>query len=160
MKILSIYPYTHISSAAIMINGKIIAASAEERFNRVKMSTDFPIKSINWCLKEGKLDWKDIDLIVVPWNPSININDASRRWTADIRWRGEMYSHIPAEILRLMNGPAPNKSELILGNKKITFFNHHECHAASAFFTSPFKNADILTIDGHGEKGNLLFWLR
>ena len=46
MKILSIYPYTHISSAAIMINGKIIAASAEERFNRVKMSTDFPIKSI------------------------------------------------------------------------------------------------------------------
>ena len=157
MKILSIYPYTHISSAAIMINGKIIAASAEERFNRVKMSTDFPIKSINWCLKEGKLDWKDIDLIVVPWNPSININDASRRWTADIRWRGEMYSHIPAEILRLMNGPAPNKSELILGNKKITFFNHHECHAASAFFTSPFKNADILTIDGHGEKETCFF---
>ena len=51
MKILSIYPYTHISSAALMINGKIVAAAPEERFNRIKMSTAFPFNSINWCLK-------------------------------------------------------------------------------------------------------------
>ena len=55
MKILSIYPYTHISSAAVMINGKIVAASPEERFNRIKMSTSFPSRAIAWCLKEAKL---------------------------------------------------------------------------------------------------------
>ena len=52
MKILSIYPYTHISSAALMINGNIVAAAPEERFNRIKMSTAFPFKSIEWCLKK------------------------------------------------------------------------------------------------------------
>ena len=69
MKILSIYPYTHISSAALMINGKIIAAAPEERFNRIKMSTAFPFKSINWCLKKKNLKLKDIDLITITLEP-------------------------------------------------------------------------------------------
>ena len=99
MKILSIYPYTHISSAALMINGKIISASPEERFNRVKMSTAFPVNSIKWCLKNAKLKLSDIDLIVVPWNPSHNINSASGRWINEMRWRGEMLSNIPIHIL-------------------------------------------------------------
>ena len=99
MKILSIYPYTHISSAAVMIDGKIIAASPEERFNRIKMSTSFPIKSIEWCLKQSNLKLSDIDLIVVPWNPSHNINSASSRWINEMRWRGEMLSNIPIHII-------------------------------------------------------------
>ena len=73
MKILSIYPWTHISSAALMINGKLIAAAPEERFTRQKWTTQFPIQSANWCLKQAKLQWKDLDRIVVPWNPGINI---------------------------------------------------------------------------------------
>ena len=62
MKILSIYPWTHISSSALMIDGKLICASPEERFNRKKWSVDFPILSANWCLKQSKLDWKDLDI--------------------------------------------------------------------------------------------------
>ena len=50
MKILSIYPWTHISSSALMIDGKLVCGSAEERFNKIKWSTDFPIKSAEWCL--------------------------------------------------------------------------------------------------------------
>ena len=103
MKILSIYPYTHISSAALMIDGKIVAASPEERFNRIKMSTAFPFKAIDWCLKKANLKLDNIDLIVVPWNPSHNINDASSRWTNDLRWRGEMLSNIPINIMRMLN---------------------------------------------------------
>ena len=61
MKILSIYPYTHISSSALIIDGKVISASPEERFNRVKMSTDFPIQSAKWCLSSNGLTWEDID---------------------------------------------------------------------------------------------------
>ena len=65
MKILSIYPYTHISSAALMINGKVVAASPEERFNRIKMSTAFPVKAIEWCLKEAKLKLSNIPIHIM-----------------------------------------------------------------------------------------------
>tara|TARA_B100001057_G_scaffold175337_1_gene175994 strand:+ start:39190 stop:40893 length:1704 start_codon:yes stop_codon:yes gene_type:complete len=157
MKILSIYPYTHISSAALMINGKIEAAISEERLNRIKMSTLFPLKSINWCLKKCKVKLKDIDLIVVPWNPSHNINTASSRWINDLRWRGEMLTNIPIHIMKILDEePSPFMS-IEFNKKKIVYLNHHECHAASAFYTSPFKRCDILTIDGHGEVDSCFF---
>ena len=152
MKILSIYPYTQISSAALMINGKIIAAAPEERFNRQKMSTDFPVKSINWCLNYANISINDIDLIAIPWNPAININDTSNRWISNLKWRGEFLSHVPSHILKLINGKAPDQTELYFGKQRLIYFNHHDCHAASAFFNSPFISSDILTIDGHGEK--------
>ena len=157
MKILSIYPYTHISSAALMINGKVVSASTEERFNRIKMSSNFPINAIEWCLSNSNLNIKDIDLIVVPWNPSINVNHVSNRWISDLKWRGEFFSHIPSHILRILNSSAPDQTEVKLGKTKIVYLNHHECHAASAFYNSPFRNSDILTIDGHGEKETCFF---
>ncbi len=151
MKILSIYPYTHISSAALMINGKLIAAAPEERFNRLKMSTAFPFKAIEWCLNKNNLTLNDIDLIAVPWNPAININDASMRWSNELRWRGEMLSNIPVNLMRILNKSPAKEMTLSFDKHKVVYLNHHECHAASAFFTSPFKYSDILTIDGHGE---------
>jgi carbamoyltransferase len=157
MKILSVYPYTHVSSSALMINGKIVNASAEERFNREKMSTKFPLQSANWCLKNNNLKWEDLDLIVVPWNPSININNVSGRWINDLRWRGEMLSHVPGHILRALNGKPPNSMEIKFGKTKIIYLDHHECHAASAFYLSSFKKADVLTIDGHGEEETCYF---
>ena len=151
MKILSIYPYTHISSAALMINGKIVAASPEERFNRIKMSTAFPIKAIEWCLKENNLKLNDVDLVTIPWNPAININSASSRWTNDLRWRGEMLSNIPTNLMKILDTKPSNFVKMNFNDINVIYLNHHECHAASAFYTSPFKNCDILTIDGHGE---------
>ena len=152
MKILAIYPWTHISSSALMVNGKLVAASAEERFTRVKWTTKFPIQSANWCLKQGNVDWKEIDRIVVPWNPSININSASNRWDSNISWRGEMLSNIPSNVLKALNSEPSKKMTLSFDKTKIVYLNHHECHAASAIFISPFKKCDFLTIDGHGEK--------
>ena len=61
MKILSIYPYLTISSSALIINGKVVSASTEERFNRHKNSTVFTIKSIEWSLKRNNLVWNDFD---------------------------------------------------------------------------------------------------
>jgi carbamoyltransferase len=151
MKILSIYPYTHISSAALLINGKIVSAAQEERFNRKKMSTDFPINAINWCLNDNGLNFKDIDLIVVPWNPQKNINNVSMRWVNQLRWRGEMLTNIPATLMRMINEKESNSMSMSWGKNKLMFIDHHLCHAAFGFFQSSFKNADILTIDGHGE---------
>jgi carbamoyltransferase len=157
MKILAIYPWTHISSSALMVNGKLIAASPEERFTRAKWTTQFPIQSANWCLTQAKLQWKDIDRIVVPWNPSLNINSASSRWDSNISWRGEMLSHIPSNVMKALNAKPSNKMIISFDKTKIIYLNHHDCHAASAIFVSPFKKSDYLTIDGHGEKETCLF---
>ncbi len=151
MKILAIYPWTHISSSALMINGKLISAGPEERFNRRKWSTDFPILSAEWCLKEAGIKWKDLDVIVVPWNPSHNINSSSSRWDNNIRWRGELLSNIPTNIMKALKNKPADSMEVRFGNTKILYLNHHECHAASAFFGSGYGKSDFLTIDGHGE---------
>ncbi len=151
MKILSIYPWTHISSSALMINGKIVSAAPEERFTRKKWTTDFPINSANWCLENSNLSWKDLDLIAIPWNPGLNISSASSRWDNNISWRGEMLSNIPSNILKATKNYNPGTINLSFDKTKIIYFNHHDCHAASAIFVSPFKKCDYLTIDGHGE---------
>lgn len=151
MKILSVYPYTHLSSSCLLIDGEIIAASPEERFNREKMSTKFPIQSAEWCLSQGNLKWNDLDIIAVPWNPMRNINNVSGRWVNEMYWRGQMLSHIPGQIMRALNGPVEDCMEVSFGKTRIIYYNHHECHAANAFFLSGFSNTDILTIDGHGE---------
>lgn len=151
MKILSVYPYTHLSSSALLIDGEIVAAAAEERFNREKMSTRFPTLSARWCLKKGNLDWKDLDRIVVPWNPMHNINEASGRWVNEMRWRGEMLTNVPVQLMRAINGPVAPEMETLFGKTRLVYLDHHECHAANAFYLSGFEKADILTIDGHGE---------
>lgn len=151
MKILSIYPWTHISSSALMINGKIVSGSPEERFNKKKYSTDFPLLSAEWCLKNSNLSWDDLDLIVVPWNPMHNINVSNSRWDNSMTWRGQMLSHIPSNIMRAKKGLVAKEMKIIFGNTKIVYLNHHDCHAASAIYCSPFKKCDYLTIDGHGE---------
>lgn len=151
MKILAIYPYTHISSSALAMDGTIVAAACEERFNREKMSTRFPIQSATWCLQSAGISWEDLDLIAVPWNPARNIHSASGRWVKEIQWRGELLSHIPVWLMRAMEQPPAQTMELRFGSTRIIYLNHHDCHAANGFYLSPFAEADILTIDGHGE---------
>jgi len=151
MKVLALYPYIHLSSSALLIDGEIVAASPEERFDRQKMSTNFPNMSVAWCLKSQGLKWEDLDMIVVPWNPMRNVNHASRRWVSEMNWRGQLLSHVPIQVMRAIDGPMQNEMEIRWGKTRIVYMNHHECHAANGFFMSPFEEADILTIDGHGE---------
>ena len=151
MKILSVYPWTHISSAALMIDGKIVAGAPEERFNKIKYSTAFPHQSAEWCLKSNNITWNDLDLIVVPWNPMHNINHSNSRWDSTMTWRGQMLSHIPTNIMRAIKGETAKEMQTTFGKTKILYVNHHESHAASAIYCSPFKKCDYLTIDGHGE---------
>ena len=151
MKILSVYPWTHISSSALMINGKIVSGAAEERFNKIKWSTEFPIKSAEWCLKQNNISWDDLDYIAIPWNPAHNIFTSNNRWDSTISWRGQMLSHIPSKIMKARGGLIDSRMETTFGNTKIIYVNHHDCHAASSIYCSPFKECDYLTIDGHGE---------
>ena len=138
MKILSMYPWTHISSSSLVIDGKLVASSPEERFNREKLSTAFPILSANWCLKSQNLKWEDLDYIVIPWNPLHHINTASLRWVSSMRWRGEMLSHIPTWISRSLNDESKLKNKKVseemsvqFGKTKLIYLNHHLSHGKS-----------------------------
>ncbi|MFC1821658.1 carbamoyltransferase [Thermodesulfobacteriota bacterium] len=155
IRILGISPGIWISSAALIEDGKVLAASTEERFDRQKMSQAFPERAMTYCLNEAGISLNDVDCIVMPWNPGIHIQSGSLRYSKEIRWRGEYLYSIPSYILNKFHlGQVESMEEKICFKDKtisIFFISHHLAHAANAFFLSPFNEAAILTVDGKGE---------
>ena len=87
----------------------------------------------------------------MPWNPQKNINHVSKRWVNELRWRGELLTNIPGNLMRMINEKEDDKISMNWGKNKLVYLDHHLCHAAFGYFQSSFADADILTIDGHGE---------
>lgn len=160
-KILGIAPDVWISSAALIEDGEIIAAVAEERFNRQKMSTVFPDQAIEYCLEQAGCSLDGIDRVAVAWNPGPHITAASSRFTHNQRWRGEYLVSTPAALLKGAGSPVVEGMEEIIhladGDTRIVFVNHHMAHAANAFLLSPFESAAIFTADGRGEEETTTF---
>ncbi len=155
-KILGISPDAWISSAAILVDGEILAACPEERLNRQKMSTTFPKEAINYCLRKTNITFNDLDSIVIPFNPGNRISSASHRYTIKPQWRGDyLYAH-PSQILNMMGSPEVSNISQIIENEKsdfnLKFLNHHQSHIASCYYPSNFSKAAILTIDGRGDE--------
>ena len=152
MKIIGINAFNADSSACILIDGKLIAAVEEERFNRIKHWAGFPIESIKYCLKETNLTISDIDHI------SINI-DPKANYSKKIFF---LLKHRPSLnlILRRLKKKKKYKSigEIInlefnkeKFNGKINNIEHHHAHLSSAFHVSPYNEACILSVDGFGD---------
>ncbi len=151
MKILGISCFYHDSAACIISDGEIIAAVQEERFTRKKHDAGFPINAINYCLKELGVSAKALDFVAFYDKPFIKFE----------RILETALSYAPGGISQFIQAiPIWLKqklwtSEIIrkeLGfNGQILFAEHHESHAASAFYPSPFQEAAFLTIDGVGE---------
>jgi len=151
MNILGISAFYHDSAAALVRDGEIIAAVQEERFTRKKHDFSFPIKSINWCLQEGGARAEDLDFVVFYDKPFIKferILETSLSYApSGIR---QFIQAMPLWLKQKLWIPDIIRSEL--GYKgRILFSEHHESHAASAFYPSPFKEAAVLTMDGVGE---------
>lgn len=155
MKILGISAYYHDSAAAIIINGKVIAAAQEERFTRVKHDSSFPLEACKYCLKEANIALKDIDQVVFYEKPFIkferiletHIRVAPKSITTFIQT-------IPLWLKSKFNMRKLIKKELsTLGEYRgnIYFCEHHLSHAAFAYYTSDFNDSIILTIDAVGE---------
>jgi len=151
MYILGISAFYHDSAAVLLQDGLIIAAAQEERFTRKKHDFRFPIHSINWCLQEAKISIEAVDLIVFYEKPFIKferILETSLTYApTGIR---QFIQAIPLWLKQKLWIPEIIKQELNYKGK-IIFSGHHESHAASAFFPSPFKEAAFLTMDGVGE---------
>lgn len=151
--ILGISAYYHDSAAVLVSDGNIVAAAQEERFTRKKHDAAFPAHAVEYCLREAKLQPSDVDFVAYYEKPLLKFErildtlvasaPLSLRafMTAMPVWLREKL-HLPREIHKALGGRF---------SKRIIFPSHHECHAACAFFPSPFQEAAILTIDGVGE---------
>ena len=152
MNILGLSFYYHDSSAALVQDGKLVAAAEEERFSRVKHDSGFPMLAIEFVCKMGGITVNDVDYIVFYEKPFVKFErmllsamatfprsaavfrESMQRWVTDKLWIKSMMS-----------------KKLGIPSSKILFCDHHMSHAACSFYTSPFKDAAILTVDGAGE---------
>jgi carbamoyltransferase len=133
----------HDSAAALIVDGKIVAAAAEERFNRVKHSGAFPIGAIRYCLEEGGLDVVELDEIAHSFNYSAWLQMFSMSPES-----AELYQEVFSReaLLRLVERDLPPYPL-----DRVTQVDHHLAHAASAYFTSGWDQCLVVVIDGMGE---------
>jgi carbamoyltransferase len=151
--VLGISAFYHDSSATLLRDGEIVAAVQEERFSREKYDPRFPARAVEYCLREGGIDASQLDLVAYYEQPLTKLDRlletyiayapqgfSSFRQALPVWVRQKL--HVPREIRRGLGGRFKGR---------IVYPAHHESHAASAFFPSPFPEAAILTVDGVGE---------
>jgi len=152
--ILGISAFYHDSAAALLRDGRPIAAAQEERFSRKKNDPEFPRLAAEYCLREARLDWRDLDAVVFYDKPVTKFARLLETYlaVAPKGWRS-FGAFLPAWLAEKLNLPRTIREELpnLAPSTPIFFSTHHQAHAASAFYPSPFAEAAILTIDGVGE---------
>ena len=156
--ILGISAFYHDSAAALIIDGKIIAAAQEERFSRKKHDARYPFHAVEYILKESKLNLNQIDYIVFFEKPFLKFERLLETYMAFAPKGFRSFSLSMPIWLReklfqkkFLFDKLKQHDEYFIDIKKINFSEHHYSHAASAFYPSPFKEAVILTLDGVGE---------
>ncbi|MGW4243388.1 carbamoyltransferase family protein [Nocardia sp. NPDC004722] len=133
------YLMGHDAAATLLIDGEIVAAVEEERLNRDKKTTDFPINSVRWCLDQAGIDFADVDVLAIPW-----------KWTAEelagIEILGEIVG--PEAILAdfaARTGFTPDPA-------KVVFVPHHVAHAMTGYYLAGMKDSAFLVSDGRAER--------
>jgi carbamoyltransferase len=151
--VLGISAFYHDSAAALLVDGRIVAAAQEERFSRTKHDAGFPSQAIAYCLGEAGVDASDLDYVGFYDKPLLKFERLLETYLAYApRGFGSFVKAMPQWLKQKLHLPREIRRGLGGGyNKGITFTEHHESHAASAFFASPFQDAAILTLDGVGE---------
>jgi len=152
--ILGISAYYHDSAAALLRDGQIVAAAQEERFSRKKNDERFPIHAIAFCLKYAGISEADLDAVVFYDKPITKFARLLESYLAVAPQGFTTFPRVlPSWLSEKLNLRKTIGDELPTLRKdcKILFTEHHQSHAASAFYPSPFQEAAILTIDGVGE---------
>ncbi len=156
MNILGVSAFYHDSAAALVCDGKIVAAAQEERFTRKKQDSSFPINAVGYCLAEGGIAPGKLDALAFYDKPITKFSRVLETFFA-VAPKGLRPFMMAIPLWMKEKLWIPYQIEMALDTNgfkqpKETFFTeHHEAHAASAFYPSPFQNAAILTIDGVGE---------
>lgn len=165
MYILGISCWYHDSAATLILSDKIIAAAQEERFTRIKQDSSFPVNAIRFCLQEANISIKEIDYIVFYDDPVVKFKRILKTYIdffpSSIPF---ICKSLPIWLMNKLywkNNLLKNfkqKFYIDFDRKKITNTLHHQSHAASAFYPSPFSEAVIIVIDGVGEFDTLSIW--
>src|SRR5438132_2574654 len=151
MNILGISAYYHDSAASLVRDGEIIAAAQEERFTRKKHDERFPDNAIDYCLREGGISTAELDYVAFYEKPFVKFDRILHSYLAYApRGIHSFLKAIPLWIKDKIWMKAELQKELNFEGK-IIFPEHHQSHAASAFFPSPYQEAAFLTVDGVGE---------
>lgn len=151
MYILGISCYYHDSAAALIKDGKIVAAAQEERFTRKKHDFNFPTHAIAYCLKEGGITAKDLSYVAFYDKPLLKFERLLETYIAYApRGLKSFFMAMPLWLKEKLWIPSMIERDLGFEGE-ILFPEHHESHAASAFYPSPFQEAAFLTLDGVGE---------
>ncbi|NEO26502.1 MAG: carbamoyltransferase, partial [Kamptonema sp. SIO4C4] len=167
MNILGISAYYHDSAAALVRDGQILAAAQEERFSRKKHDARFPQHAIEYCLNEGKIRLQDLDYLVFYEKPFLTFERLLETYLAyapkgfrsfvaamSVWLQEKLYlkTVLKKELAKLANCKVKQLPLLL-------FAEHHQSHAASAFFPSPFQKAAVLCLDAVGEWATTSLWL-
>lgn len=155
MKILGISALYHDSAAALVVDGRIIAAAQEERFTRKKHDAGIPANAIKYCLAEGKISAEELDIVIFYDDPLLTLD----RYMKNILTLGAKAKDLIEHNVSNVFGKRLWVHKLVKnalglaewGKTKFYVLKHHLSHGASAFYPSPFEKALILTMDGVGE---------
>ena len=151
--ILGLSAFYHDSAAALLVDGKLVAAAQEERFTRRKHDDRFPHQALSYCLDKAGINASEIDHVGFYEKPFLKFErlletyltvspvGIKQFYRSIPQWLGKKL-HVPSKIRRALDGNY---------DSRIVFTEHHQSHAASAFFPSPFEQAAIFTVDGVGE---------
>ena len=157
MRVLGISAFYHDSAAALVEDGRIVAAAQEERFTRKKHDPSFPRNAITYCIEEAKIQFDDLDHVVFYDKPFLKFERLMETYIA-LAPRGfqSFKMAIPLWLREKLFQKSLLRRELRkfsdgFDGRKLLFCEHHLSHAASAFYPSPFENAAVLTMDGVGE---------
>jgi carbamoyltransferase len=150
--ILGISAFYHDSAAALIRDGEVIAAGSEERFTRKKGDSDFPRRSVEYCLREAGISLGDLDYVGFYDKPLLKFERILESYVAVApRGFGQFLKSGPLWIKEKLYQDRMLREALDDWDGPLLYSEHHESHAASAFFPSPFEEAAILTMDGVGE---------
>ena len=158
MKVLGISAFYHDSAAALIDDGRIVAAAQEERFTRLKHDAGFPHHAIAYCLEAGETSLGKVDLVVFYDKPFLKFERLLETYVAYAPRGFQSFQKAMPVWLKeklfqksLILGELKRIDATFAGAVKLAFTEHHLSHAASAFYPSPFEEAVVLTMDGVGE---------
>lgn len=150
--ILGLSAWYHDSAAALLVDGRIVAAAQEERFTRVKHDARFPAGAVAWCLREAGLALEHVDLVVTHEKPLLKFQRLLETHLAVAPRSLPAFVRAMPGWLRRKAHPSRELARALPGYpRRFVFAEHHLSHAASAFYPSPFERAAVLTLDGVGE---------
>ena len=157
--VLGISAYYHDSAAALVVDGRVVAAMQEERFTRIKNDAALPINAARACLRVAGLDIGALDAVVYYENPFAKLERV-------LIWLLRSFPRSIGQFPRALSDQLGSKlwvldslsEQLKVDRKKVDSSDHHRCHAASAFHLGPFETAAVLTVDGVGEDATTTIW--